>query len=359
MSLFLLAVNLGTVSAWAGDILSKNDFTFYGDNTEFFEPYRTRETLLGQQAQHRLEIDLGSDAVISGGLFWDFRSTSVQDIDVTVKPLLSFEYRQGGTRLILGTLDVENRHGFLEPMEVTFLDFTRPIEYGFQWIEKDPDFHADLFLNWQQLNDPSEPESFDYGGIVNRALVDGLSLELQYHGYHQGGKIYFIDVYNNWVPGLGLRWDLPQVLGETRLAAFELVSSQLAGGDLSQMQWGQGTYLSVSVTPLPNFDLFGIGWVGDHFYSQEGDANYMSYSDPYSFTVDQPHAFVQSNRTYFEAGIRKMFPIEGGSLFTTELRSHFIDGDFFFSFRLWVTAPLDIFLGDVSFKSRPGPEASQ
>lgn len=343
-------------SARAGDIVLKNNFTFYGDNTEFFEPYRTRETLLGQQTENELEIGLGPTAFVSGGVFWDFRSTSVQDADVTVKPLLSFEYKMGGTRLILGTLDVENRHGFLEPMEVTFLEFTRPIEYGFQWIEQDPSFHADLFLNWQQLNDPSQPESFDYGGVVNQALTDRLSVELQYHGYHQGGKLYFIDVYNNWVPGLGLRLDLPEFLGRTQLAAFGLVSSQLAGGTLSQMEWGQGLYLNATVTPVQNFDLFGIGWVGSNFYSQEGDANYMSYSDPYSFTVDDPHPFVQSNRTYFEAGLRKIFPIEGGSTFTTELRSHWIDEYWAFSFRLWATVPLDLFLGNVNFRPRSSNE---
>jgi hypothetical protein len=342
----------------AGDIISKNDFTFYGDNTEFFEPYRTRETLLGQQAQHKLEFDLGPEVTLSGGLFWDFRSTSDQEPSVTVEPLLSFEYHKGGTRLIMGALDVENLHGLLEPMEVTFLEFTRPIEYGFQWIEKDPGFHADLFLNWQQLNDPSQPEAFDYGGVVNRDLADHFSLEFQYHGYHQGGKLYFIDVYNNWVPGLGLRLDLPEFLGETKLAAFGLASSQLDGGDLSQMQWGQGLYLNATVTPAENFDIFQIGWWGTNFYSQEGDANYMSYSDPYSFTVDQPHPFVQSNRTYFETGLRRKFPIEGGSLFTAELRSHFVNGDWFFSFRLWATVPLDIFLGNVSFRPRPAVEAA-
>jgi hypothetical protein len=337
----------------SGDIYSKNNFTFYGDNTEFFEPYRTRETLLGQQAKNQLQFTLSPNAYLSGGVFWDYRSISVQDTSITVKPLLSFEYREGGTRLIMGALDTSNRHGLLEPMEVTFLEFTRPVEYGFQWIEKDPDFHADLFLNWQQLNDPSEPESFDYGGVINRSLTDRLSLELQYHGYHQGGKLYFIDVYNNWVPGLGLRYDLPQVMGETQLAAFGLFSSQLAGGDLTQMQWGQGLYLSATVTPVDHFDIFGIGWWGSDFYSQEGDANYMSYSDPYSFTVDDAHAFVRSDRTYFETGLRRKFPLEGLSLFTTELRSHFIDGDWFFSFRLWITAPLDLFLGNVNFPTRP------
>src|SRR5690348_6220785 len=120
--------------AHAADITWKNRFTFYGDNTEFFEPYRTGETLLGQQGKSWMEAALGPKTILSAGVFGDFRSTSDQDPFVDVKPLLSFEYHEDGTRLIMGTLDATNRHGFIEPLEVTFLEFTRPIEYGLQWI---------------------------------------------------------------------------------------------------------------------------------------------------------------------------------------------------------------------------------
>ena len=54
-------------AAWAVDLTWKNQFTFYGDNTEFFEPFRTGETLLGQQGKSRLEVALGKKIFISGG----------------------------------------------------------------------------------------------------------------------------------------------------------------------------------------------------------------------------------------------------------------------------------------------------
>src|SRR5690348_7527935 len=90
---------------YAADITWKNSFTFYGDNTEFFEPYRTGETLLGQQGKSWMAAALGPRAILSAGVFGDFRSTSGVDPTVDVKPLLSFEYHEGGTRLIMGTLD--------------------------------------------------------------------------------------------------------------------------------------------------------------------------------------------------------------------------------------------------------------
>lgn len=212
-----LAVWAFSSAASAADVQWRNFFTLYGDNTEFFEPYRTGETLLGQQGKSWLEASLGKRDFLSVGVFGDFRSETNPQVDV--KPILSFEYHEGGTRLILGTLDVQKEHGFIEPLEVTTLEFTRPLEYGFQWLEKDPHFECDFFLDWHQLNTPAEPEQMDYGGVFKQPLDDRFSLEEQFHGFHDGGQLYYIgDIFNNWVPAAGFRWKIPGLLGETNLS---------------------------------------------------------------------------------------------------------------------------------------------
>jgi hypothetical protein len=332
---------------FAAEITWKNSFTFYGDNTEFFEPYRTGETILGQQGKSFLEAALGTRAFLQAGVFGDFRDESVVDPTVDVKPILSFQYREGGTQLIMGTLSVRNRHGFIEPLEVTILEFIRPVEYGLQWIEDDPGFKCDLFLDWHQLNTPTQPESFDYGGVLRQPMDDHFSIEEQFHGFHDGGQQYFITMVNNWVPAGGLRWNLPGLMGETDLSLFGIASGLLMNGDTADTQWGGGGYLKASVKPDPFLDLFGIGWVGQNFYSQEGDANYMSYSDPDSTTIEQIHNFVRSDRIYVELGARRDFPLEGEASFEAEFRVHFMDQFSAYSYRLAVEAPLDIFLGEV------------
>ncbi len=325
----------------AGEVTWNNDFTFYGDNTEFFEPYRTGETILGQQGKSFLRTALGQKDFLSVGVFGDFRSQSVVDPVVDLKPILSFEYWEGGTRLIMGSLQTRDRHGFLEPLEVTFLEFTRPVEYGIQWIEDDPVFKTDMFLNWHQLNTPTQPESFDYGGVMKQPLDENICLEEQFHGFHDGGQLYFVEVINNWVPGAGFRWRIPGLLGETDLAVFGIMSGRLEGGDTSQTQWGGGGYLKATILPGDKIEFFGIGWKARDFYTQEGDANYASYSDPDSTTVEQIHSFVQSDRTYVELGAKKIFPMEGGAGFDAEFRVHFMDQYSAYSYRLAVYAPFD------------------
>src|SRR5579859_2853579 len=77
------------------DITLKNNFTFYGDNTEFFEPFRTRETILGQQGKSWFEAQLGPSSYLLLGALGDFRS--YENPAITIDPILGFEYRNGNT----------------------------------------------------------------------------------------------------------------------------------------------------------------------------------------------------------------------------------------------------------------------
>lgn len=120
------------------------------------------------------------------------------------------------------------------------------------------------------------------------------------------------------------------------------MGGHLTGSDTSQAQWGGGGYLKVEISPWKNFNFFGIGWEGKDFYSQEGDANYTSFSSPDSSTTDQLHGFVKSDRTYGEAGVKQIVPLDGGVLFDAEFRVHFIDDSTAYSYRMAVTAPFDL-----------------
>jgi len=336
------------VSASAVEINWKNNFTFYGDNTEFFEPFRTRETILGQQGKSWLEIELGPYNRILLGVMGDFRSFN--DPTVTTYPILSFEYRRGGTTLAMGSLETDvpqdflkpmknsvesfYRHGFLEPLEVTTLEFTRPVEYGLQWMENDSVYHQDIYLNWQLLNTPGVPETMDYGGDMTEKIDDHLYLEQQLHGYHEGGKLDFVVLYNNWVPAVGFRWRTGMgSLGQFELAGFGIASATLGNSSLTNTAWGGGGYLKPSFMLGDGWQLFGIGWRARDFYSQEGDSNYNSTA---------PSGYYLADRFYAEAGVHKSFPMEGGSSFVAELRSHWIEQDWAYSFRLAVYAPFDL-----------------
>ncbi len=298
----------------------KSLVTFYGDNTEFFNPYRTGETILGGQFQTWLSIEPGRRTEVIAGVFGDHRSGDDSFLD-PVKPLLGFRYHTDHSLGALGTLVTENRHGYLEPLEVTTLEFTRPIEYGIQWRERRGWLDGELYLNWQHLNTPDSREIFDYGLNLAVRPIRQVSLEYQSHGLHHGGQLYDVGpVTNNFASGIGLglterfRW-----IDSTSLRLFYLhshgnIDSIVPAGRPDQ---GHGTYLRLGITPGNWCDLWMIQWWGKDYLAQEGDNNYNSVgSDP---------SYYKSDRRYQEYGFGKSVLIDHAVTARGELRFHRID----------------------------------
>jgi hypothetical protein len=93
-SLWLMWLVLACLASVAGLAMAQS-FTWnsgaisYGDNTEFFNPYRTGETILGAQFQTYISADLGPGTEIILGAFGDHRSGRADFLD-QLKPLLGF-----------------------------------------------------------------------------------------------------------------------------------------------------------------------------------------------------------------------------------------------------------------------------
>ncbi len=327
---------------WAGPMVFQNDLSFYGDQEGFKGPYRPEETFFGQQLKSYLAASTGVHTGFDAGIFMDHPSAWNDSLDL--KPILSFNYFTSATRLVFGTLETRDRHGFLEPLEAMTLEITRPLEYGLQWKEKDPWFQSDSFLNWQQLNTPGDPEIFDYGGTAQFPLNGNLDPELQFHGYHQGGKLFYVGVVNNYAFALGakLHGDLG-FLGLSQLSAYGLLSGNLQGPFLqvTDAQWGWGLYLKGSVSPWNIAELYGILWKGWNYFSWEGDANYNSQGlDP---------GFYRSDRTYGELGLRELIAGQGDASLEAETWLSRVDNLWDFSGRLLARVSFGL---DVPIKER-------
>jgi len=332
LGIFLLGCGI-TSEAFSDDALFKNELTFYGDNTEFFEPYRLRQTLLGQQFESTIQIATGSRTSFEGGLFLDH--PSAQATNTTVNPVFTFRFHSDDFVGILGTLQTIHRHGLIEPLEVTTLELTRPIEYGLQWLQTGNTYKMDAFLNWQTILNPSQRETFDYGGTAELSILPGTDLLGQYHGYHVGGVSYPGPVWNNFAVAVGPRFELDGPAGaKDSLSLLALNSKTIDLTAYPGPPVGYGFYAKAVIWLFPSFNLFGIDWIGQDYYSVEGDANYNS--------VGYDGVYYQSNRTYEEAGVQFEQEIESHILFDAEFRSHWIDSFWANSFRFLVQVPFDV-----------------
>ena len=149
------------------------DLAIYGDNTEFFNPFRDGETLLGAAGTLGLDIELTERATLRGGLFFNHRYGSARFAEQW-RPVISLTVETGASRFVFGTLDtVPNEftaapdlggpHGLLPPLQVETLAFTRPHEGGIQWQVASDRLDQDAWINWQRLNTEEHRERFDAG----------------------------------------------------------------------------------------------------------------------------------------------------------------------------------------------------
>ena len=346
-ALGVLGVILRAVPAGAQSLTWSTAVALYGDNTEFFTPYRVGETLLGGQFRSELVFRTGARTGFHLGAFGDHRS-GAEDFLETVKPVLTFQYRTPRSTGLLGAMFPERRRGYLEPLQATTFEITRPIEYGLSWRERRARWEADVFVNWQRLNLEGQREAFDFGWILKVRPLRQLTLETQLHGLHRGGQLFDagVPVTNNTATAYGvtvadsLRWT-----GRASLALHYLRSSGNIDPEAptGRPDDGHGWYLRAAITPRGWFELFSISWWGRDFLAQEGDNNYNSVgADP---------SFYRARRKYWELGVLRRATIEGAVTLDAELRFHRIDNyhsialgksRWEYSYRLLVRAPFEV-----------------
>ena len=321
--------------------------TLYGDNTEFFTPYRTGETILGGQLASWLEAGVGRNTSLRAGVLADRRWGSEEFAD-SIKPILAVEYRARHSNGIIGTLDSDNRHGLIDPIMVSTRELTTPVEYGLQWRERRGRFHGEAWVNWRKLNTPEQREEFEMGLVADVRVMRQLDMVAQHLWSHRGGQLHDagVPVSNNRVTAAGARLhdNLP-ALGRSSLTALHLWSDGHLEPDYPAERPGKGTGVWVrgSVTPIWDVELFAVHWRGDDFHAAAGDANYGS--------PGQDPGFYRAERKYTELGLAKRVQQRRGASLDVEVRWHRIDDEeseaFFntpweFSYRIVVRAPLSV-----------------
>ena len=357
LALYCLAAAAGGGNLHGQTVDWRTRATFYGDNTEFFTPFRTGETILGAQFSTFLDIAPSQRTRVYAGVFGDLRYGDDDFLD-PVKPILSFRYETPATLGVLGTLETVDRHGYLEPLEVTTLAFTRPIEYGVQLIQRRRYWNMDLFLDWQGLNTPTSREVFNYGMVVRALPASFLALEFQFHGLHHGGQLFDagVPVTNNTNSAIGatLQHRLG-VLGRSALSGYYLSSRghiDPAFPD-SLPDRGHGTYLRAAVEPGGLVEVFALYWMGRNYHTDEGDPSYNS--------AGVSDSVYRSRRRYFELGVVKRASIDGRAELDAEFRLHRVDDEvsealfdskWEYSYRLIIRVPLD-------FRLRSDPAVGQ
>src|SRR5688572_9432605 len=134
------------------------DVIFYGDNTEFRNPFREGETIFGAAARLDGRVEISDSVTLSLGVFGNKRLGSDRSFE-QVRPVVAMTVGKGPSRFTFGTLstpaagspsgpDRTGPHGLLPPLQREILAFERPYEAGLQWKVDSRDYGHDAWLQW-------------------------------------------------------------------------------------------------------------------------------------------------------------------------------------------------------------------
>ena len=323
------------------------DMTFYGDNTEFFNPWRDGETLLGTEGRLFLDVELNEHVTVRGGLFGDHRFGDDDTFQI-VRPVLALHVQNDFARFVIGSIesgaqqvgrgpDQLGPHGLLPPLQRESLAFSRPDEAGLQWTFETKRFEQDTWINWQRLNTEHDRELFD-AGVRGRVDVDlGLPawVTYQFHLVHQGGQLFDAGpVGDSWAGGPGLVVELPAgVFDRQTVEAHGLVSRDIpdrVAKDDADTGFGLFTRYAAEKA---GWRAHLVAWRARDFVKREGDTNYGSLRED---------GRLVSLRHYFETGLtRTYYPAEEVGL-ELSARFHRVDTYHDYSFRILATVDFEM-----------------
>jgi hypothetical protein len=333
---------------------------FYGDNTEFRNPFREGETIFGSAARLEGRISLGDSVELSLGVFGNQRFGSESGFEL-VRPVAALAVTRGRSRFVFGTLDAPfelgtegpsihpatttppipttrvrksagpdrtGPHGLLPPLQRESLAFDRPYEAGLQWTFDGPALNHEAWLQWQRINTPAHRERLDAGVRTAWRVRRPLILPFQTHIVHEGGQLYSSGpVRDSLAMASGIVLANAESSGvKASLELLGLWSRYTPDRAAARPTRNGGAFFGRASADRAGWRAHFIAWRGDDFIKDEGDPNYLS--------VRRNGARWRGVRDYAEIGLTRTFTPAPGALVEASFRFHRIEDYYEYSYRV-------------------------
>ncbi len=258
-------------------------------NTEYFGNIPLSGTLFGYQLIPEIQYQPTSKFIIKGGIY--LQKEFGRNGYTTIAPTFSVKYKAKHSSFILGTLEGNTNHGFIEPIYDYKLLINERLENGFQFFVDTKLYEHDFFINWRRaihLGDPFK-EEFDIGYLPKFNIITNDKFEfkipLQLLYTHKGGQID-----SNSTPltsivdaaaGFSLRFNLGDRFLKKIITDNYYVNYKDISGDKRQpFNEGNG-YLSHLLFKFKYFDIDLRYWNSDGFINPRGNSLFSSVSEKY------------------------------------------------------------------------------
>ena len=314
------------------------DVLFYGDNTEFRNPFREGETIFGAVARLGVAFHLNDRVTLLMGGFGNQRFGSDEGFD-EAKPVLSLTVRGKRSAFVFGTLpaptvdapvgpDRGGPHALLPPLQRETLAYDRPYEAGLAWTFAGTTLRHGFWVNWQRLNTTEHRERFD-GGINGLLRVSApVSIPFQIHVVHEGGQLHDSGpVADSAAAAVGV--DVHGTVATNYRASLELfglVSRNVPDRSRPDLSRDGVAFFGRVSAERAAWRAHIIFWRGRNFIKDEGDPNYLS--------IRQNGTRYRGTRDYAELGLTRRFTLAPSALLEVAGRFHRVENHYEYSYRI-------------------------
>ena len=329
-AIILLCAALLPLNASAQEqITIRSDFLFYGDNTEFRNPFREGETIFGaafrvtasfaERSRNRVCRRICQSAVWFGdrvrtsetGAFTD---RSGPAIGVCVR-YASATHERSPRRAR------PQWSPCIAPAAAARDARFRPsIRDRSAWTFNGSDLKHDFWLEWQRLNTPEHRERFDGGLRTSYRLSNHLTLPLQLHVVHEGGQLHQSGAVADSAAvaaGAIVVGTVAHRYAAT-LEVFAVGSRYVPDRSRPNLSKDGAAFFGRAAAERSGWRGHVIFWRGRNFIKDEGDLNYQS--------VTRSGDRYPGTRHYAEAGLTRRFTIARAAVLDVAGRLHRVEG---------------------------------
>ena len=339
----LWAVSIGKPTAQE-HVTLRSDVLLYGDNTEFSNPFREGETILGAGVWLFADVALSPRVSLSLGVFGNQRFGSDRAFEL-VRPVVSLTARRGRTTLIFGTFparradapmgpDRMGPHGLLPPLQRETLAFDRPHEAGLQWTIAGASLRQNMWLSWQRINTAAHRERFNGGLDAELRTTSVLSFPYQIHVVHQGGQLFASGpVADSAAAAAGVKVKPPVgSMDGVSIETYGLISRFVPDRSQPALSRDGVAFFGRAAFERDGWRGHMILWRGRNFIKDEGDPNYMS--------LTRHGARYRGTRDYAEIGVARRIQMASGAALEISGRYYRIERNYEYSYRVTSTINL-------------------
>jgi len=277
----------------------KLSFTLYNLNyvndTEFFGNIPLSGTLFGYEIIPEIEYQISPKLIIKGG--WYLQKEFGRPSYTTSTPTFTVKYKARHSSFLIGTLEGNNNHQFIEPIYDYKLILNEHLENGFQFKVDTKPYSHDFYINWRVAIHPGDPfkEQFDigYSGKIN-VLKKGpvsFSIPIQLLYSHAGGQYDSVSTPLTSLVNSTIGGTLIYQLNHKLLKRIVFENNYVNYKDISftkvqPFNEGNG-YLSHLLFDFKNVGIDFRYWNSEGYMAPRGDALFQSVSQTHPGLIEK------------------------------------------------------------------------